>query len=187
MNIEFHRLPGGYCSQAVRDDGVTVHVPGFDRKHTVPHDLAHFAAEHGCGVARGFWGSVAAGAMFGGMKVLAGRRPPHAAERSRRVIRANAAEIGVAEALAESVFQAYDNGLSAEQAAGTLARHWASIRTDPCPYGPEALSAACALLTGLAERWHATPPGTGMTLDWTLPVERVELPPPARRAARIRR
>ena len=186
MNIEFHRLPGGYCSQAVRDDGVTVHVPGFDRKHTVPHDLAHFAAEHGCGVARGFWGSVAAGAMFGGMKVLAGRRPPHAAERSRRVIRANAAEIGVAEGLAESVFQAYEKDLSSEEAAGILARHWSAIRADPCPYGPEALSAAWTLLTDLAERWADTPPGAGMTLAWTLPVKRPAPPPAARRAARIR-
>lgn len=186
MNIEFHRLPGGYCSQAVRDDGVTVHVPGFDRKHTVPHDLAHFAAEHGCGVARGFWGSVAAGAMFGGMKVLAGRRPPHADERSRRVIRANAGDIGVAEALAESVFQAYERGLTPEEAARILARHWSSTRTEPCPYGPRELSAARALLADLADRWHATPAETGMTVEWTLPVDRPPAPP-ARRRARGRR
>ncbi|HEY3683966.1 MAG TPA: hypothetical protein VGL93_13035, partial [Streptosporangiaceae bacterium] len=181
MNIDFHRLPAGYRSQAVRDDGVTVRVPGFDRKHEVPHDLAHFAAEYGFGEARGFWGSVAAGAMFGGMEVVAGRRRPHAAERSRAVIRANAERIGNAEALASTVHEAFADGLGAGAATRRLARHWASIHTDPCPYGAADMTRACALLTDLSVRWKAVAPGGILTLDWDLPVEH---PATARRTHR---
>ena len=181
MDIEFHRLPGAYCSEAVRDDGVTVLVPGFDRKHVVPHDLAHFAAEHGFGVARGFWGSVAAGAMFAGMRVVSGRRPPHPAERSRRIIRANADEIGIAEGLAATVYQAYADGDSPTVAARRLAAYWSVTHTGPCPYGVPGMEKACALLGDLAGRWAGVPAGGTLRLAWDLPVER---PAPERRSRR---
>jgi len=181
MDIEFHRLSGGYRAQAVRDDGVTVLVPGFDRKHAVPHDLAHFAAEHGFGVARGFWGSVAAGAMFGGMQVASGRRPPHAAERSRRIIRANADEIGISEGLAATVYQAYTDDDSPDVAAERLAAYWSVTHTGPCPYGVPGMTRACALLGDLAARWAGVSVGATLRLDWDLPVER---PAPRRKPRR---
>lgn len=175
MNIDFHRLPGGYCSQAVRDDGVTVHVPGFDRTHAVPHDLAHFAAERGFGNGRGFWGSVAAGAMFGGMRVLAGRRPPHAAERSKRIITANAQHIGDAEALAAVVFQAFAEDVPPDEAARRLAAYWGRTRTGACPYGEPGMARSLELLADLGDRWRAVPAGGMLTVDWDLPVQRITL------------
>lgn len=187
MDIEFHRLSGGYCAQVVRDDGVTVHVPGFDRKHAVPHDLAHFAAEHGFGAARGFWGSVAAGAMFGGMQVVSGRRPPHAAERSRRIIRANAEQIGIAEGLAGSVFQAYTEDLSPADAVTRLAGYWSVTHSGPCPYDVPAMARACTLLGDLAGRWEVLPVGATLPLNWDLPVEPPPpVPKPRRPGATIR-
>lgn len=175
MNIDFHRLPGGYCSQAVRDDGVTVHIPGFDRTHAVPHDLAHFAAERGFGNNRGFWGSVAAGAMFGGMRVLTGRRPPHAAERSKRIITANSRHIGDAEALADVVFQAFTDDVPPDEAARRLAAYWARIRTEPCPYGTPGMARSLDLLRDLGDRWQAVTAGGVLTVDWDLPIRRVTL------------
>lgn len=172
MNIDFHRLPAGYCSQAVRDDGVTVHVPGFDRQHAVPHDLAHFAAERGFGNGRGFWGSVAAGAMFGGMRVVDGRRPPHAAERSKRIITANARQIGDAEALADVVFHAFTDDIPPDEAARRLAEYWGRLRTGPCPYGESGLAGSLDLLADLGERWRAVPVGGVLAIEWDLPVER---------------
>jgi hypothetical protein len=181
MNIDFHRLPTGYRSQAVRDDGVTVRVRGFDRKHEVPHDLAHFAAEYGFGEARGFWGSVAAGAMFGGMEAVAGRRRPHAAERSRAIIRANAERIGNAEALAGAVYEAFAGGLDSGDATRRLAGYWAVTHTDPCPYDTASMTRARALLADLAARWKAVVPGGVLTLDWDLPVEHPATPRRTRR------
>lgn len=165
---------------------MTVLVPGFDRKHAVPHDLAHFAAERGFGVARGFWGSVAAGAMFGGMQVVSGRRPPHASERSRRIIRANAEQIGIAEGLATSVFQAYTDDLSPAEASGLLAKYWSITHTGPCPYGTPGMTRACTLLGELATRWAGVQAGATLTLDWDLPVERPARNPGARPATTIR-
>lgn len=186
MNIDFHRLPGGYCSQAVRDDGVTVYVPGFDRKHEVPHDLAHFAAEHGFGVRRGFWGSVAAGAMFGGMKVLAGRRPPHATERSRTIIRTNAEEIGNAEALAAVAYQACTDNVSPAVAARRLSSYWSRVHPGRCPYTTADMARACELLESLSTRWHEVTIGTTMTVTWDLPVDSPK-PPRHPRPQPIRR
>lgn len=169
MDIEFHRLPDGYCAQAVRDDGATVHVPGFDRKFDTPHDVAHYAAEHGFRVAGGFWGSVAAGAMFGGMRVAHGRRRPHAAERSRRIITANATELGLAEGLAGAVHRARRDGLTPEAAATRLAGYWAESHAGPCPYDAVGMAHACALLGELADRWRRVPVGGRLTVSWDLP------------------
>jgi hypothetical protein len=76
-----------YSTVAVRDDKVIVQVPGFDRPTWLPHDLAHYIVEHRLGLKQGFWGRVAAGAIFPGMKVLEGRQPPHAASHSRAAVR----------------------------------------------------------------------------------------------------
>src|SRR5262249_56302162 len=75
-----------YATVVVRDDGVTLFVPSFDQPTWLPHDLAHYVVERALGLTHGFWGSVAAGAVFSGMRVLKGRQPPHAAARSHEIL-----------------------------------------------------------------------------------------------------
>jgi hypothetical protein len=75
-----------YATVVVRDDGVSLFVPSFDQPTWVPHDLAHYVVERALGLMHGFWGCVASGAVFPGMKVLTGRQPPHAAARSRAIL-----------------------------------------------------------------------------------------------------
>jgi hypothetical protein len=75
-----------YATVVVRDDGITLFVPSCDQPTWLPHDLAHYVVERALGLTHGFWGSIAAGAVFPGMKVLAGRQAPHAAARSREVL-----------------------------------------------------------------------------------------------------
>jgi hypothetical protein len=88
MKITFTRSgERTYTTTALRDDGVLLDVPNSDRTFRLPHDLAHYVVERELGLKRGFWGCVAAGAMFDGLKVLSGRQPPHAAERSKAIIR----------------------------------------------------------------------------------------------------
>jgi hypothetical protein len=84
MDIRVWRSAGSQqATLATRRDGVRLSVPVFGKLDPLPHDLAHYVVERELGLPDGFWGSVAAGAIFAGMVVLEGRQPPHARERSR--------------------------------------------------------------------------------------------------------
>lgn len=91
---------------ATRLDGVRVRVPVFGPLDPIPHDLAHYVIERALGLHDGFWGRVAAGALFGGMSVVNGRQKPHAGERSRALIAANPYAIGFAEVIVGAVLHA---------------------------------------------------------------------------------
>ncbi len=85
-----------------RQDGMRLSIPVFGRLDPIPHDLAHYVIELELGLQDGFWGSVAAGALFDGMQILTGRQRPHAAERSRTVLAAHRQGIGVSEVLVDA-------------------------------------------------------------------------------------
>jgi hypothetical protein len=99
MDIEFvrseHRRE---VTQVTRGDGVQLSVPVFGPLEPIPHDL-HFAVERELELREGFWGSVAAGAIFDGVHVIEGRQRPHARERSRAVLKANQRGVLFAELL----------------------------------------------------------------------------------------
>ncbi|SRR6266487_1175032 len=59
-----------------RQDGVRLSVPVYGRLDPIPHDLGHYVIELELELQDGFWGSVATGALFGGMHILAGRQRP---------------------------------------------------------------------------------------------------------------
>ncbi|GAA2591107.1 hypothetical protein SMC26_06560 [Actinomadura fulvescens] len=171
MQVIFHRLAEAiYFSTAARDDGVTVMVPGYDRTSPVPHDLAHFVAEHEFGLDRGFWGSVAAGAMFTNMKVVEGRRRPHADERSKRILKANGMWVGASEALAGAVHDAVEEGHTPEHALAALRRMHGVVSTEPLPIKVADVERAIGALRAAAARWAEVPVGEGMALQWRLPV-----------------
>lgn len=177
MDVTFHRLAGNlYFSTAVRDDGVTVTIPGYDRTSAVPHDLAHFVAEQELGMTRGFWGSVAAGALFRNMAVVSGRQKPHAADRSRHIMKAHAADIGMSEAVAGAIHDAVEDDLAAEVALSRWRAQWRSASTAPPPMTVAGVADAVAALRREVERWSAVPAGKGLTLRWALPVEHVPVP-----------
>jgi hypothetical protein len=188
MKVTVHRLSDfRYFSTAVRDDGVTVRIPGFDRAAEFPHDLAHFMGERELGMTRGFWGSVAAGAMFTpGMTVVDGRRKPHADERSKQILKANADQIGVSEFVAAAAHDACAHGETAEQALAKLARAWYSRNRDPMPITLADVSRVLTALQEVAERWAATPEGGTLELDWDLPVDQYGLQRHRRDRARRR-
>ena len=91
---------------ATRQDGVRVRIPVFGPLDPIPHDLAHYVVERELGLQDGFWGRVAAGALFGGMSVVDGRQKPHARERSRSLIAVNPYAIGFAEVVVGTVLHA---------------------------------------------------------------------------------
>ncbi len=90
MEIRIEKLDARRLQSVVtRDDKVTLRVPGYGPSQPLPHDLAHYVVEKELALRCGFWGSVADGAIFPGMAVLAGRQRPHARERSKGLCKAN--------------------------------------------------------------------------------------------------
>lgn len=101
MDVRFSRSPhGGSVALIDRSDGLTLRMWSYDRKHSVPHDLAHFVAERAFVLPQGVWGSIAAGAVFRSMEVVSGRCRHDSHARSAAVIAENAGHIGLAEIVA---------------------------------------------------------------------------------------
>ena len=106
MRITFRRFPDHSRAYSVieRDDGVVYRMQEFTRPGTeLPHDLRHFVVERELGVADGIWGGIAAGMVYTSMEHVEGRRPPHSAERSDELKRAQRQRIMRAELLANLV------------------------------------------------------------------------------------
>lgn len=160
MRVEFRTRPGGGTLATVdRPDGVRLLVTSYDRSGTVPHDLAHLVTERALRVERGFWGSVAAGAEFGSISVVSGRRRHDAAARSDAVRTAHAADLGLAEILVGAV----QNGVAYGDAAGQVARAWASVREPPCPFPPQRCDAAADELRRLSAELASA---GSLVLEW---------------------
>jgi hypothetical protein len=177
MDVTFHRLAESrYFTTAVRDDGVTVRIPGYDRTSSIPHDLAHFVAEREFGMTRGFWGSVAAGALFTNMAVVSGRQKPHAAERSKRIIKAHGAELGFSEAIAGAIHEAVEHDLTSEVALRRLRALWGTVSSAPPPMVIADVAAAVAALRHEVGRWSAVRVGRDLTLNWPFAAERLPSP-----------
>jgi hypothetical protein len=106
MRITFRRFPDHSRAWSVieRDDGVVYRMAEFTGGGTeLPHDLRHFVVERELGIADGIWGGIAAGMVYTSMAHVRGRRPPHSAERSDELKRAQRQRIMRAELFANVV------------------------------------------------------------------------------------
>jgi hypothetical protein len=172
MRVVFPRLADGEEVHAVvhRDDGVVYRVRGNGQRsgRELPHDVAHFAVERALGLTHGFWGSVAAGAVFTSMTHVSGRRRPHAADTSKALKREHRADIGYAEQLVWLVEQI------AGQDDAAIRRLTARVfATQPPPYPqPAVLRSATLALRGVGQRWRALHPGGQLELTWPAPRRR---------------
>ncbi|OLE24763.1 MAG: hypothetical protein AUG44_18105 [Actinobacteria bacterium 13_1_20CM_3_71_11] len=189
MRVQFVRSDhgAGYAVLILREDGVTVRLPGYDRTFRVPHDLAHLVAEREFRLARGVFGCIAAGAMFTNMSLVEGRTRYDARARSRAVLRANAAELGLAECLSGVVHDAVEYELEAGAAYRRLRESWGVLRPEPCPYRPADLRRAVDVLDELGRRWRTVGPGERLALRWTMPAGPVPVSRSDRRPATARR
>jgi hypothetical protein len=146
-----------YTTRAQRDDAVLLEVPSYDRTAPLPHDLAHCVVERELGLRQGFWGCVAAGAMFAGMKVLAGRLPPHAADRSRAVIREAGQQGTEAEVLVGVLLRIMHAGADEDwpAARALLGREWQPSKPSLGPLDEASVRRVCGALREAQERWQA--------------------------------
>jgi hypothetical protein len=178
MQVHFHRTDGhgGYVVLMRRDDGLTVRLPGYDRKWRVPHDMAHFATEREFNLNQGVFGSIAAGALFSNMSVVGGRPRSDVTTRSRSVIKAHTAGLGLAEAVSGVVHDGVEHDAALPVLYTRLVETWSSLRPGPCPYQLATLRRCLAVLALLESRWREVAVGQRLALRW-------ESPTPTGRAA----
>jgi hypothetical protein len=140
-----------------RDDGVVFAMRGAGGGPELPHDLVHALVETELGIEDGVWGCVADGAVWGSMRHVSGRRPPHAEERSARLKRDRTAAVQRAEAVADVV--------------GRLARGAEVLAQQITASGVprDRLEAAARMLREATGRWAALTPGEVWVLDWSSP------------------
>src|SRR4051794_21602515 len=115
MDVTFTRSgERKYTTIVKRNDGVMLQVQSHDRPTALPHDIMHFIVERRLQLRQGFWGCVAAGAMFPGMQVISGRLRPHAEARSQSLIKAAQESLSEAEVLVSRLLYITDNKLDSD-------------------------------------------------------------------------
>lgn len=165
MDVRFGKRPGGGSVALIdRPDGVQLRLRSYDRKHAVPHDLAHFVAERAFRLHGGLWGSIAAGAMLDSLDVVSGRLRHDRRARSEQVLRANAAEFGMAEVLAGVVHLGVDQ--DDRTVARELAAAWGVFHAGPCPVPASRAVDAVAELRALGRQFVALHPDATLPLTW---------------------
>lgn len=171
MQVHFHRTDGhgGYVVLMRRDDGLTVRMPGYYRGWRVPHDLAHFAAEREFKIDYGIFGSIAAGALFTNMEIVAGRARSDGRARSRTVIRAHSAELGLAEVVAGVVHEGVEQDQPLPVVHARLVETWGTLRPGPCPYDVATVRRCLGVLGVLETRWREVGVGQRLALRWEPP------------------
>lgn len=174
VRSEHRRVP----SVVTRGDGVRLSVPVFGPLEPMPHDLVHFAVERELGLREGFWGSVAAGAIFDGMHVLGGRQRPHAHERSRAVLKANQRGVPFAELLVELAVRVL-KGERLENAPLPLDFPLAHTRADR----DALIQRLRPAVEEMHDRWRGVPLGATLTVQWP---ERLRRSDPLSESVRLR-
>jgi hypothetical protein len=145
-----------------RDDGVVYRMHVGPVTAAIPHDLVHFTVEDALEVSDGVWGAIAGGVVFRSMAHVAGRRPPHAAERSAALLREHRDRIMRAELLGGFIEQATQR--PAADLPGLTAQWFA---TDPLGApGLDGSRRAIGALRRAQARWRALAIGERLALDW---------------------
>ncbi len=172
LDIEVFKGPTRrYPSVLRRADGVEVEMDGgaYNRvggsAGEVPHDIAHLVVEDQLGLELGVWGVLAAGGLFRGATVRAGRRPPHAERRAREVLDGAVEQLNQAEILTPAVCDLSVTGTADLRALRTATgeRWWHPAVNEP------ALERAFARLRDDGERWAALDAGGSLRFMWRRP------------------
>jgi len=167
MRVTFPRLPDHQRAYALveRDDGVVYRLYGGTAGPRLPHDIVHLVVERELRIRDGIWGGIAAGVVFDSMRHVSGRRPPHAAERSGRVLRAFRYPGLRAELLADLVSSAAALDHLTSDKIRQLAEAKLSVLPD-ADVDPVLISCAAQALQVEAARWARLRVGEELTYQW---------------------
>lgn len=170
MQLVFRRLDDRHYETLItRSDGVSYLVRGIGHMSAIPHDLAHFAIERALGIERGFWGSVAEGAVFGSLTHVSGRRRPHATERSEQILKRNRDDLNATEILVGLFNQAMEEGLGPDspELRRRLQRYvWTPPGREPRRFTDREIERACAGWHEMLKLWQNLDIGRSVELEW---------------------
>jgi len=158
---------GKYETVITRDDGVSYRLKGVAHMFAIPHDLAHFLVEKTLHLDRGFFGSIAGGAVFKTMDYIGGRRKPKAAERSEKLLKDNAAPLNEAEVLVRIFNDTIEQGraetspLLRERLRARLARPGLQRS-----FSDAEISQVYAAYQDMLTKWQKLPVGGTLELRW---------------------
>jgi hypothetical protein len=167
MRVTFPRLPDHERAWALveRDDGVVYRLYGGTAGPRLPHDIMHLVVERELRIKDGIWAGIAAGVVFDSMHHVSGRRPPHAAERSKALLR-DFREQGLrAELLADLVSSAATLDTMTLDKIKRLAAAKLSALPD-ADVDPVVIAAAARALQVEAARWARLRIGEELSYDW---------------------
>lgn len=158
-----------YHSVLHRSDGVQVRLEGGSWNKVggpaerIPHDIAHLLVEQELGLDRGLWGVLAAGGTVQNASVIAGRQPPHAAQRAEAIVAPARPLLQQAEVLVRAVADAALEGRARDVQAFRAAcgERW---RVEGVT--PEGLEQLCRELQDAAVAWVAVADGHSLRLSW---------------------
>jgi hypothetical protein len=173
MRVIFPRLPDRRRAYALveRDDGVVYRLYGGLAGPRLPHDIRHLVVERELRIDDGIWAGIAAGVVFGSMRYVSGRRPPHAAERSARLLREFRDRGLRAELLADLAESVAALDRPSPEQIRRLAARQLSVLPD-ADVDPAAIAAAAAALQVEAARWARLRVGEELSYDWPGRAER---------------
>jgi hypothetical protein len=179
MRVTFPRLADHQRGYAVveRDDGVVYRMDGFTvMGPELPHDVRHLIVERELRVSDGIFGAIAAGTVWTSMHHLRGRRPPHSADRSQQLKRAQRNKVMRAELLANLVEAIAVLRDPSPAEITRVARTKLSVvpvvapGADPADVialpPPAALAAAARALQVEAARWARLRVGEELVYEW---------------------
>lgn len=154
VEVEFRRRPDdGSFAEITRADGVHLRMRSYDVTNQVPHDAVHLIGERALGITDGLWGSIAAGAEFDSVEVVAGRQRHDRRKRSDEVRRRNDAWLRQAEVLVGTLQNCLDRDGAATHRE--LDRAWAITHTGPSPFTVAQAERAVRELRRLRTDWRA--------------------------------
>ena len=167
MRVTFPRLPDHERAWALveRDDGVVYRLYGSTAGPRLPHDIMHLVVERELRIKDGIWAGIAAGLVFDSMQHVSGRRPPHAAERSKALLRGFREQGLRAELLADLVSSAAALETMTLDKIKRLTATKLSVLPDT-DVDPVVIAAAARALQVEAARWARLRVGEELSYDW---------------------
>jgi hypothetical protein len=168
MQIVVTRLDVHRYSTIVDRHGVQLRVPGYGFMRALPHDLAHLVVEGCLGLGRGFWGSVADGAEFGGMERIEGRRKPHATGKAKATSKENADYLSEAERLVACFERIAERNLEGvpRLAEAESREALATVRHRSRAITGSDIAKVCAAWREMQARWNELPVGESIRIEW---------------------
>ena len=167
MRVTFPRLPDHERAWALveRDDGVVYRLYGSTAGPRLPHDIMHLVVERELRIKDGIWAGIAAGLVFDSMQHVSGRRPPHAAERSKALLLGFREQGLRAELLADLVSSAATLDTMTLEKVKRLTAAKLSVLPD-ADVDPVVIAAAARALQVEAARWARLRIGEELSYDW---------------------